>query len=109
MEITSSPVRWTEENIIELIRKLRDELIKDFLDERYLRHYAATNINVKELSNIKIEFIKRSLKELMSTPVDTVHYNIIITQIKQTDTASLNTNEQLFFKEVEGVLKRHLY
>jgi hypothetical protein len=31
--------KWSDEAIIDLIRQLRNDLIKDFLDERFLKEY----------------------------------------------------------------------
>ena len=103
-------IRWTERNIIDLIRKLRNDLIKDFLDERYLKEYVFNRYNVKELSPLKIEFIRHKLKQLLIAPVDTVHYVSLIKLIGETDTASLSDgNEQLFYSEIERVIKSYLY
>jgi hypothetical protein len=107
---TQLDTQWTDDKILDIIRKLRNDLIKDFLDERYLKEYLATNFNIRELSNIKIEFMKKSLKELLTAPVDTIHYEPIIQQIKSTETASLTEgNELLFYKELEGLIKKYVY
>jgi hypothetical protein len=102
--------KWTTEMIIDLIRKVRNDLIKDFLDERFLHQYVETNHNIKGLSPVKVEFIKANLKELLITPVDVVHYQVIIDQIREQDSASLSEgNDILFYKEVESVLKKYIY
>lgn len=102
--------KWTDEAILDLIRQLRNDLIKDFLDERFLREYLSTKYNIKEVSNVKVEFIKKALKELLITPVNTDHYKDIIEQIKTTDSAALaEGNEQLFYKELEGIFKNNMY
>src|SRR5689334_22532894 len=110
METNILNTQWTDESIIELVRKLRNDLIKDFLDERLLKEYISSQFRVKELSNVKVEFIKRDLKELLISPVNTQHYDALITQIKHTDSAALTeTNEQLFYKELETIFKRYLF
>ena len=110
METNIISTRWSDENIIDLVRKLRNDLIKDFLDERLLSEYVSKHFRIHELSNVKIELIKRDLKELLISPVNTRHYEPIISQIHETDSASLTeSNEQLFYKELESLLKRHLY
>ena len=102
--------KWTDEKILDLIRRLRNDLIKDFLDERYLKEYLTSNFNIRELSNIKIEFMKKSLKELLLEPVNTSHYEPIIEQIRSTETASLTDgNEVLFYKELESIFKKYAY
>lgn len=99
--------KWSDEEIIDLIRKLRNDLIKDFLDERYLKAYFATHFNIRELSNIKIEFIKKSLKELLIAPVDVFHYKVIVDQVKATDNGTLaEGNEQLCYKELENLFRQ---
>lgn len=110
MELNTVNTQWTDERIIDLVRKLRNDLIKDFLDERHLKDYADQQFRVRDLSPVKIEFIKKDLKELMISPVNVNHYNPLINQIRLTDSAALTEiNEQLFYKEVEGILKRYLY
>lgn len=110
METNTINSQWTDENTIDLVRKVRNDLIKDFLDERFLKEYLSTQFRVKELSAIKIEFIKKALKELLITPVNTSHYEPLISHIKMTDSAALTeNNEQLFYKELEGLIKPFIY
>lgn len=111
MEINASTnTKWSDENIIDLIRKLRNDLIKDFLDERLLKEYLTTNFNIRDISPVKTEFIKKALKELLIAPVNITHYSPIIDHIKATDSAALaEGNEQLFYKEIEMVFKQHAY
>ncbi len=110
MSLNEVNTKWTDERILELVRKLRNDLIKDFLDERHLREYVANNFRVADLSNIKVEFIKKDLKELLISPVNTRHYQGLIDQIRETDTAGITeTNEPLFYKELESIFKRYMY
>jgi hypothetical protein len=110
MEPNAVFTEWTEESIIDVVRKLRNDLIKDFLDERFLKEYIDTQFRVRELSNIKVGFIKKDLKELLISPVNTSHYEVLINQIKLTDSAALTeNNEKLFYKEIEGILKKYLF
>jgi len=102
--------QWSEENSVELIRKLRNDLLKDFLDERYLKEYISTHYNVKEISNVRVEFIKKELKEIFLAPLDLVHYDSILVNLKETDASSLGEgNDHLFYTEIEKVLKRYIY
>jgi hypothetical protein len=110
MSINEVNTQWTDERILELVRKLRNDLIKDFLDERHLKEYLASQFRVNGLSNIKIEFIKKDLKELLISPVNTNHYQGLIDQIRETDSAGLTeTNESLFYKELENIFKKYMY
>ena len=110
MELNAVDTQWTDERIIDLVRKLRNDLIKDFLDERHLKEYVDQQFKVRDLSALKVEFIKKDLKELMISPVNLNHYRPLIDHIRLTDSAALTeVNEQLFYKEVEAILKRYLY
>jgi|SRR5690606_34259916 hypothetical protein len=105
-----APTKWTTENIIDLVRRLRNDLIKDFLDERYLRAYLRDNYNIKELTPVRQEFIKSALKELLIAPVNLQHYQRVIDQIRETDSAALSEgNDRLFFQEIEQILKKHIF
>lgn len=107
---TSLNTKLTDESIIDLIRRLRNDLIKDFLDERFLKEYLAANMNVRDISNIKIEFIKKALKELLIDPVNTEYYKPIIENIKASDSAALTEgNDSLFYKELEMIFKKFAY
>ena len=109
MEAISS-TQWSEENSVDLIRKLRNDLLKDFLDERYLKEYIALHFNLRELSNIKIEFIKKELKELFNSPLDVAHYEAILINLKETDASSIGEgNDHIFYADIEKVLKRFMY
>jgi hypothetical protein len=110
MSINEVNTQWTGERILELVRKLRNDLIKDFLDERHLKEYMSSNFRVNDLSNIKIEFIKKDLKELLISPVNMNHYQALIDQIRNTDSAAITEmNEPLFYKELENIFKRYIY
>jgi len=102
--------KWTDEMILDLIRKVRNDLIKDFLDERYLREYVLDKFGVRELTFLKIEFSKMALKEMLISPVDRQHYSALIQRIIETDSASLSDgNDELFFKDIEKTLKKHIF
>ncbi len=110
MEINTLNTQWTDERIIDLVRQLRNDLIKDFLDERHLKDYVSEHFRVRDLPNVKIEFIRKDLKELLISPVNINYYEPLISQIRTTDSAALTeNNEQLFYKELEIIIKRYLY
>lgn len=102
--------QWSNEDSVEIIRKLRNDILKDFLDERYLREYLVTKFNVKELSNIKVEFIKKDLKELLLTPLDLVHYQKVLEEARDSDPNGISeADDRLCYTEIEKVLIRHLF
>jgi hypothetical protein len=99
-----------EFDVIDLIRNLRNDLIKDCLDERNLKTYIADKFNIKELSTIKIEFIKKDLKELLLAPVDTEHYKPLMDEIIMNERTSLaEGNELLFYKELDRIFVQHIF
>lgn len=103
-------IQSLEENNIELVRRLRSDLLKDFLDDRYLKEYISKKFNVRDVSNIRIEFIRKGLKELLQEPVDLGKYEAVLANLKDTDGESLaEGDEQVFYTEIENVLKRNLY
>lgn len=106
----SEAVKLTDEYRIDLIRKLRNELIKEYLDERNLVSYFAEQYHQKELNNRRVEFIKKELKELLIAPVDLVHYAPILLEMKQDGTASISSkNEKLFYDELEKIFKKYVF
>lgn len=110
MNLNTVDTQWTDERIVDLIRKLRNDLIKDFLDERHLKEYVGEKFRIRDMSGVKIEFIKKDLKELMIAPVNIKHYEQLISQIKMTDSAAIaETNEPLFYRELEGIFKKYIY
>ena len=105
----TDPIKWSDKNVLDLIRKRRNDLIKDFLDERNLIAYFAQQYNRIELSSVKIQMLKKDLMEMLIEPVDCKHYESLIEQIRHTDTASVtDKHEELFYKDVEKILKRYV-
>jgi len=97
-------------DIVDVIRKLRNDLIKDFLDERTLAAYVADQYKIADLSPIKVEFIKGELKKMLIAPVDVAWYKPILDDFQATGSAALSEgNEKLFYKEIENMLKRFIY
>ena len=95
------------EKIIDLIRTVRNDLIKDFLNDELLNSHYEKQFN-KPLSGVKREFLKRDLKELLIAPVDLVHYAGLINQIKETGTASLSLkNSTFFYSDVDRIVAKY--
>ena len=100
---------WSDEAIVDLIRKVRNDLIKDFLDDRYLLDCLGNRFRISEISRVKTEFIRNDLKELLISPVNIGHYDSLMRQIRDTDYASISAgNENLFYKEIESLLKKYI-
>jgi hypothetical protein len=106
----SDAVRLTDEHRIDLIRNLRNDLIKDFLNEQNLVAYFEEHYNRKGLNNRRIEFIKKELKDLLIAPVDLAHYATLMIEMKQNGTATLTgKNDKLFYDELEKIFKKYVY
>jgi len=42
-------------------------------------------------------------------PVDLVHYSKLISQIKETNTSSMQSSESFFYDEINTVLKKYCF
>lgn len=97
------------ERIIDLVREVRNGLVRDFLLDENLKSYFREQYK-KDLSQIKLEFLKRDLRELMASPVDLPHYALLIKQMQEVNTASItSSNHTLFYKELERIFKKYNY
>jgi hypothetical protein len=95
----------SDREIIELIRKRRNDLIKDLLNDDVLLSFLKTQHQVEKISEVKMEFIKRTLKEFLISPVDLVHYGQIILAMRTSVTA---IDVSLFNKDIGAVIKGHI-
>lgn len=97
------------DKIIDLIRELRNAIIKGFLIDENLLPYFKSQYN-KELSNVKRELLKRDLKELLISPVDAAHYSALIKEVKETKNSALAyKNETLFYDELATLFRKYVY
>ncbi|MBX2964085.1 MAG: hypothetical protein KF687_16350 [Cyclobacteriaceae bacterium] len=101
--------RLSEEAILDHVRTIRNNLIKDFLDERFLINHFSEVYHLKELTRVKVEFIKRDLKEMLIHPVDTVHYKEVMNQIRQSNSLeATEQHERLFYEDVTRLFKQYM-
>ncbi|SKC84164.1 hypothetical protein [Ohtaekwangia koreensis] len=97
-------------SIIELIQQHRNDLIKDFLDERNLVAYVAQQYKLVELSPVKIQFIRRDLKVMLAEPVDGELYREIIEDFNASGTVSFTGDHgKLFYRELDRMIKKYIY
>ena len=109
MPTDESLVRLSGDNIIELIRESRNDLISKLLHDDELNLYLKETFAISEVSQIKREFIKRALKELNLTPIDLSHYGQIILEMRKTGSLVVSSNnEKLFYREIESSIKNYL-
>lgn len=100
--------RLSMEVVIDLVRTTRNELIKQLLkDDSFVDYFS--NAFKRDLSKIKTEFVRKELKEMLIHPVDLVHYSKLISQIKETNTASIQSNESFFYAEINAVLNKYCF
>ena len=105
----SSLEKLSIEKVIDLIRQIRNDLIKDFLIGDNIQAYFLEQYD-KPISKIKIEFLIRDLKELLILPVDLAHYASLIKDIRETNSANLSKgNNDLFYKELELIFNKYRY
>jgi hypothetical protein len=110
MEIQQPFTRESGDNNSEFVFKLRNDFIKIFLDERYLQEHFQKNFKLAELSKVKIEFIKRDLKMLLTSSIDEELYLSIIAEIKNNDPNELKpAHESIFLGQVNSLLKKYIY
>ena len=106
---TEKDIKISIDRIIDLVRNVRNGLIQDFLQDTTLKTYFVEQYN-KELSQVKTEFLKRDLKELMLSPIDLSHYGLLIKQMQDSNTASItSTHHDLFYKELEKIFGKYNY
>lgn len=95
--------------IVGLIRDHRNAVIKGFLLNENLLEYFKHHYN-RDLSPIKIEFLKKDLKQFLISPVDLVHYSGLIKEIRETNRTSLDAKgEHLIYGELEIIFKKYCY
>ena len=109
MQKEESFIRLTNDNIIELVRDQRNELIGKLLHTDGLNLFLKETFGVTEISQIKREFIKRALKELELSPIDLSHYSQIILEIRKTGSLLISSNnESLFYLDIKNSIKNYL-
>ena len=96
------------EKIIDSIRESRDHLITGFLQGSALFPFLEQNFNITTLSPIKLEFLKRDLKELQTSTLDLVHYSSLIKQMKDANTYLSVTDHPLVLQELRGIFQKYL-
>ncbi len=107
--IESSPeaLKLSVEKVIDLVRTSRNNIIRDFLIDFNLKN-RFTQLYNKELSLVKMEFLKRDLRDLLIAPVDLIHYATVIKQIRETNITTVETVDQsLATQEIESIFKKY--
>jgi hypothetical protein len=109
--VTGSVQTTTVDEIVEVIRNNRNDIIKDFLDERNIRSYYADRYHLNDVESPKVAAIKDELKILLGTPLDVEHYALLVDQIKQAGVSvhHVDINPDLFFKEIQKIFLKNMF
>jgi hypothetical protein len=97
------------DKIVEVIRELRNAIIKGFLLDENLVPYFKSRFT-KELTDVKKQFLKKDLTELLISPVDLAHYSSLIKEIKESNSTSPALhNEGLFYEELNPIFAKYTF
>ncbi len=109
MQTEDSIIRLSNDDIIELVLESRNDLIRKLLIDSSLREFLKDNYKLDNVSAVKIEFIKRALRELLTTPVDLAHYSALILEIRKSGTLIISRgSKNFFFNDIGREIKNYL-
>lgn len=109
MSMDEPIIRFSNEDIIELIREHRDEMIAALLKEPALRKFLFRQYKLADLSAKKTEFIRKALQELATRPVDLVHYAALILDIRKKEGSMISaTWDFLFHQDIDRAIRNYL-
>jgi len=95
------------ETIISNIWEVRNTYLTKLMNEDRLMAYLEENFNTIAISHVKLEFIKRDLKELRDSSLDLVHYASIIRDTKILGTNSFTPEHPLLEIELNAIFKKY--
>jgi hypothetical protein len=94
---------------VDKIRSHRNNLIKDFLDDRFLKDYLLKRFNIREVSFDKVELARRELKDLLISPVNIVHYRNLVSTLEDDPTFAIDEDANpIFLEEIEPIIRKTL-
>jgi hypothetical protein len=97
------------EKIIDSVHRKQGEVIREYLNDAVLRAYFKQRYN-REISTVKLEFLKRDLRELTKAHLDLVHYAALIKQMKELNSETLPQGGEAFFlQELEVIFKKYVF
>lgn len=109
MTTEDSLLRLSNDDIIEYIHEMRNELAGKLMHEDFLKSFLKEHYQSELNSRIKIEFIRRSLKELAGSPVDLSHYSQLILEIRKSGSMSVSkSSDQFFIEDIQRTIKGYL-
>ncbi len=109
MHNENSILRLSGDQIVELIRDHRDELVNKMLHEGALKSDLSKAYRLDHISSDKLEFIQRALTELALSPVDLSHYSALILEIRKKDAAVISkSSDSFFYQDIEKAIKNYI-
>jgi hypothetical protein len=106
----STREKFSDVDRIDHIRTVRNELIKNFLNDTVLIDYFEQQFSHKHLNSRRLEFIKKELRDLLIAPVDLVHYAPLLLEMKQQGSSTISADhEKLFYAELMPILSRYIF
>lgn len=97
------------DEVIEVVKDTRNEIIGKLLNTEALNSFLSEHCHIENVSNIKLEFIKRSLKELAASPVDLSHYASLILDIRRTGSMTFKAEgDALFLDDIKNAIRSYI-
>lgn len=109
---TKLKTHWSTEEVIDLVRQKRNTLVKLYLEDEAVEACFKNVYGAESVSKIKIEFLKRDMRELLLAPVDLAYYSALILVLKDShDSEVLNAPqfERLFAGQIETIFKKYIF
>lgn len=102
-------LRLSGDQIVELIRDHRDDLVNKILPEGALKSYLLKVYRMDPISPVKLESMQRALTELALSPVDLSHYSVLILEIRKKDAAVISkSSDSFFYRDIEKAIKNYI-
>lgn len=95
------------EDIITDIRKERDSLATNLINDSFLLAFVEEHFDTFFLGSVKLEFIKRDLKELRNSSLDLAHYSTLIRQQRDSSKNEVVKEHPLFLQEMFVIFKKY--
>ena len=93
--------------IIESIRQSRDFHISELLKDAVLLSFIEGHFETITLSAVKLEFLKRDLKELKKSSLDLAHYSSLIKRMKELNSGIPDDTHPLFLEELKVIFRKY--
>jgi hypothetical protein len=96
------------DKIIQNIRYVRDEQLQHLLDVQNMSPFLEEEFNVRTLSAVKLEFLKRDLLELKKSSLNLTHYATLINELKESNLDLPQKDHPLFLQELKLIFDKYL-